>query len=43
MKVVQIQAEPLTSDAFKSFGEVVGEDKITMTLKQGEAFHNGRH
>ena len=41
MKVVQIQAEPLTSDAFKSFGEVVGEDKITMTLKQGEAFHMG--
>ena len=32
MKVVQIQAEPLTSDAFEPFGQVVGEDAISLVL-----------
>ncbi len=41
MKVVQIQAEPLTSDVFKPFGEVVGEDTINMALKKGEEFRMG--
>ena len=41
MKIVQIHAEPLTSDAFKPFGEVVGEDSIKMALKKGEEFHMG--
>jgi len=41
MKVVQIQAEPLTSKAFKPFGEVVGEDAINMALRSGEQFRMG--
>jgi len=41
MKVVQIQAEPLTSDAFEPFGQVVGEDAISLVLKRGEKFRMG--
>lgn len=41
MKVIKIRAEPLTSEAFKPFGEVVGEDTINMALKKGEAFRMG--
>ena len=41
MKIVQIRAKPLTSNAFKPFGEVVGEDKINLALKKGEKFRMG--
>ena len=41
MKVVQIQVEPLTSDAFGSFGEVIGEDTINLVLRQNEKFRMG--
>ena len=41
MKVIQIQAEPLTSKAFAPFGQVVGEDSIHMALGGGEEFRMG--
>lgn len=41
MKVVQIRAEPLTSDAFKPYGQVVGVDAISMVLKADEKFRMG--
>jgi ureidoglycolate lyase len=41
MQVIQIKAEPLTKDAFKPFGQVVGMDDIHMELRDGEQFRLG--
>ena len=41
MQVVQIQAEPLTSEAFEPFGQVIGQDAIDMALKNDESFRMG--
>jgi ureidoglycolate lyase len=41
MKVVRIKAEPLTSEAFKPFGQVVGQDEVDLALKKGEEFRMG--
>ena len=41
MKVVKIKAEPLTSEAFRPFGQVVGQDEIGLKLKNKEAFRMG--
>lgn len=41
MKVVKIKAEPLTSEAFRPFGQVVGQDEIGLELKNKEAFRMG--
>lgn len=41
MQVVHIKAEPLTSEAFRPFGQVVGQDEIGLELKNNEAFRMG--
>jgi ureidoglycolate lyase len=41
MKVVRIKAEPLTSEAFKPFGQVIGQDEVNLALKKGEEFRMG--
>jgi ureidoglycolate lyase len=41
MEVIQIKAEPLTSEAFQPFGQVVGQDDITLALRNGEQFRMG--
>lgn len=41
MKVIRIKAEPLTSEAFRPFGQVVGQDEINLELHNGEAFRMG--
>ncbi len=41
MKVVQIKAEPLTSEAFQPYGQVVGQDDIQLALKKNEEFRMG--
>lgn len=41
MKTVRIKAEPLTSAAFKPFGQVIGVDDIHLKLQAQEAFRMG--
>lgn len=41
MHTVQIKAEPLTSEAFRPFGQVVGKDEVNLALKNGEEFRLG--
>lgn len=41
MKTVRIKAEPLTSEAYKPFGEVIGQDDVHLQLRQREAFRMG--
>jgi ureidoglycolate lyase len=41
MKTVRIKAEPLTSAAFKPFGQVVGLDEVHLELHEREAFRMG--
>ncbi len=38
MQVIQIKAEPLTSEAFRPYGQVIGQDDISLALKNGEQF-----
>jgi ureidoglycolate lyase len=35
----EVQAEPLTADAFAPFGQVIAEGDMVMELRDGEAFH----
>jgi ureidoglycolate lyase len=41
MKTVRIKAEPLTSEAFRPFGQVVGLDEVQLDLRDGEKFRMG--
>ena len=41
MHVVQIKAEPLTPEAFRPFGQVVGRDEVKLDLREGEEFRMG--
>lgn len=41
MQVIQIQAEPLTSESFRPFGQVVGLDAVHLDLKNDEQFRMG--
>lgn len=41
MEIIQIKAEPLTSEAFQPFGQVVGQDDINLALRNGEQFRMG--
>ncbi len=41
MEVIQIKAEPLTSEAFQPFGQVIGQDDISLALRNGEQFRMG--
>jgi len=41
MKTVRIKAEPLTSEAYKPFGEVIGVDDVHLELRQHESFRMG--
>lgn len=41
MKTVRIKAEPLTSETYKPFGQVVGLDEVYMELRQQEQFRMG--
>jgi ureidoglycolate lyase len=41
MKTIRIKAEPLTSAAFKPFGQVIGLDDIHLELREREAFRMG--
>jgi ureidoglycolate hydrolase len=34
-----VQAEPLTEEAFRPFGQVVGRGDMVMELREGEQFH----
>lgn len=38
MQTIQIKAEPLTSEAFRPFGQVVGKDEVNLALNNGEQF-----
>jgi ureidoglycolate lyase len=35
----EVQAEPLTAEAFAPFGQVIAEGDMVMELRDGEAFH----
>ena len=35
----EVQAEPLTVEAFAPFGQVIAEGDMVMELREGEAFH----
>jgi ureidoglycolate hydrolase len=41
MQTIQIKAEPLTSESFRPFGQVVGLDDVHMELKNSEQFRMG--
>jgi ureidoglycolate lyase len=41
MHTVQIKAEPLTPEAFRPFGQVVGRDEVNLDLREGEQFRMG--
>ncbi|WP_089721803.1 ureidoglycolate lyase [Candidatus Entotheonella palauensis] len=41
MEVIQIKAEPLTSEGFQPFGQVIGQDDINLVLRNGEQFRMG--
>jgi ureidoglycolate lyase len=41
MKTVRIKAEPLTSEAYEPFGQVIGLDDVHMELRQQEQFRMG--
>ncbi len=41
MKTVRIKAEPLTSEAYKPFGQVIGLDDVHLELRQREKFRMG--
>lgn len=41
MKTVRIKAEPLTSDAYQAFGQVIGLDAVQLELRQREKFRMG--
>ena len=41
MKTVRIKAEPLTSEAYKPFGQVIGLDAVHLELRQHETFRMG--
>jgi ureidoglycolate lyase len=41
MKTVRIKAEPLTSEAYKPFGQVIGLDDVHLELRQRETFRMG--
>jgi ureidoglycolate lyase len=41
MKTVRIKAEPLTSEAYKPFGQVIGLDDAHLELRQHEQFRMG--
>jgi ureidoglycolate lyase len=41
MQTVQIKAEPLTPEAFRPFGQVVGRDDVKLDLREGEEFRMG--
>ncbi|MGQ4808751.1 Ureidoglycolate lyase [Candidatus Entotheonellaceae bacterium PAL068K] len=38
MKIVHIKAEPLTSEAYEPFGQVIGLDDVQLHLRQDEQF-----
>lgn len=38
MKTVRIKAEPLTTETYKPFGQVIGLDDIHLELRHGETF-----
>jgi ureidoglycolate lyase len=38
MQTIQIKAEPLTSEAFRPFGQVVGKDEVNLALRNDEQF-----
>jgi ureidoglycolate hydrolase len=41
METIQIKAEPLTAEAFRPFGQVVGLDDVKLELRDGEQFRMG--
>ena len=41
MQTIQIKAEPLSSEAFRPFGQVVGKDEVNLALNNGEQFRMG--
>ena len=38
-KTFVVRAEPLTSEAFRPFGQVIGRDDVTIELRGDEVFH----
>lgn len=38
-KIYTVRAEPLTSEGWKPFGEVIGLDDVRIELRQDEVFH----
>jgi ureidoglycolate lyase len=41
MQTLRIKAEPLTSDGYKPFGQVIGLDEVHLELRQHEQFRMG--